>query len=189
MKTKRFTISIPEPCTENWNEMTPTERGKFCAHCKKDVIDFSSKTDLEIANFVKHNKENFCGRFIDTQLDKEFSYTEQEKNSKLKYAAALALGLLAAENTVAENNNPKTEIVNKNSNKIDSTCLQTNTVGSNKIDSTNNNEYEVVITAPMQKSHSIVVNGSFFIEYKPQIDSIALKSIQKKEVGKSKKKK
>lgn len=71
---------------------------------------------------------------------KEFSYTEQEKNSKLKYAAALALGLLAAENTVAENNNPKTEIVNKNSNKIDSTCLQTNTVSSNKIDSTNNNE-------------------------------------------------
>jgi len=42
MRTKRFTISIPEPCTENWNEMTPTERGKFCAHCQKDVIDFSS---------------------------------------------------------------------------------------------------------------------------------------------------
>lgn len=189
MKTKRFTISIPEPCTENWNDMTPTERGKFCAHCQKDVIDFSSKTDIEIVNFAKHNKGNFCGRFIDTQLEKEFSYTEHEKYSNLKYAAALALGLLTAENAIGQNNNPKTEITNKDSKKKDTACLQTNTVGSNKKDSTNIDEVEVVITAPMPKSHSIVVNGNFSIEYKPQIDSISLKSIQKKEVGKSKKKK
>ncbi len=116
MKTKKFTITIPEPCTENWNEMKPTARGKFCAHCQKDVIDFSNKTDLEIASFVKNNKGNFCGRFVNTQLNKEFSYTEQEKNSTLKYAAALALGLLTAENAVAqdENKNSKTiQIDNK----------------------------------------------------------------------------
>jgi hypothetical protein len=110
MKTKKFTITIPEPCTENWNEMTPTARGKFCAHCQKDVIDFSDKTDLEIANFVKSNKGNFCGRFIDKQLDKEFSYIEQEKNSTLKYAAALALGLLTAENAMAQDEKTKIEI-------------------------------------------------------------------------------
>jgi hypothetical protein len=179
MRTKRFTISIPEPCTENWNEMTPTERGKFCAHCQKDVIDFSSKADFEIANFAKHKKGNFCGRFVDTQLEKEFSYTELEKYSNLKYAAALALGLMTAENIVAEENKPKTEISNQKDTNL------------SKLDSNNsvsNNKVEVVITAPMPKSHSIVVNGNFSIEYKPQIDSNSLKSIQKKEVENLKRK-
>lgn len=179
MRTKRFTISIPEPCTENWNEMTPTERGKFCAHCQKDVIDFSSKTEFEIANFAKHNKGNFCGRFVDTQLEKEFSYTELEKYSNLKYAAALALGLMTAENIVAEENKPKTEISNQK---------DTNLSKLNSNNSVSNNKVEVVITAPMPKSHSIVVNGNFSIEYKPQIDSNSLKSIQKKEVENLKRK-
>lgn len=110
MKTKRFIITILEPCTENWNEMTPTARGKFCAHCQKDVIDFSNKTDSEITNFVKNNKGNFCGRFVDTQLDKEFSYIESEKKSTLKYAAALALGLLTAENAVSQDEKTKIEM-------------------------------------------------------------------------------
>jgi len=179
MRTKRFTISIPEPCTENWNEMTPTERGKFCAHCQKDVIDFSSKADFEIANLAKHKKGNFCGRFVDTQLEKEFSYTELEKYSNLKYAAVLALGLMTAENIVAEENKPKTEISNQK---------DTNLSKLNSNNSVSNNKVEVVITAPMPKSHSIVVNGNFSIEYKPQIDSNSLKSIQKKEVENLKRK-
>ncbi|HUM52199.1 MAG TPA: hypothetical protein PK431_10305 [Chitinophagales bacterium] len=155
MKTKKFTITIPEPCTENWNEMTPTARGKFCAHCQKDVIDFSDKTDSEIAAFVKNNKGNLCGRFVNTQLDKEFSYIEQEKKSTLKYAAALALGLLTAENAVAENNNPKTQVVDNNSNQKDSTCLKTNTINSTKKDSVNTDEFEVVITAPKMERRLI----------------------------------
>ncbi|HUM52200.1 MAG TPA: carboxypeptidase-like regulatory domain-containing protein [Chitinophagales bacterium] len=126
MKTKKFTITIPEPCTENWNEMTPTARGKFCAHCQKDVIDFSDKTDSEIANFVKNNKGNFCGRFVETQLDKEFSYIEPEKKSTLKYAAALALGLLTAENSLAQDENKKPNAI-----QVDNKLPEINNVAKN----------------------------------------------------------
>lgn len=119
MKTKKFIITIPEPCTENWNEMTPIARGKFCAHCQKDVIDFSDKTDSEIAAFVKNNKGNLCGRFVNTQLDKEFSYIEQEKKSTLKYAAALALGLLTAENAVAQDDNSKSDTIQVDNKQIE----------------------------------------------------------------------
>ncbi|MCC6583340.1 MAG: carboxypeptidase-like regulatory domain-containing protein, partial [Chitinophagales bacterium] len=101
--------------------MTPTERGKFCAHCQKDVIDFSTKTDTEIANFVKNNKGNFCGRFVNTQLDKEFSYIEQEKYSNLKYAAALALGVLVTENSQAQNENSKSNIIQIDNKQIETT--------------------------------------------------------------------
>ena len=184
MKTKRFTISIPEPCTENWSEMTPTERGKFCAHCQKDVIDFSTKTDTEISNFVKHNKGNLCGRFVDAQLDKEYSYIEQEKYSNLKYAVALALGLLTAENLVAENNTPKTETTDKDSNKKeDSSALPINNISTNKIDSLNSNEFEVIITA--NKIERRLISGAMLY-----IDTISTKlPFNLKEPVKIKKKK
>lgn len=167
MKIKKFTISIPEPCTEKWNNMTPTERGKFCSHCQKEVIDFSTKTDSEIANFIKQNKGNLCGRFKTTQLNKEYNYTEQEKYSNLKYAAALALGLLTVENAIGQNNNSKTEIKNNLSKKRDSIHLQNNTVNTNKIDTTNNNGLEVVITAP--KIEKSILGGMVYI-----IDTIKL---------------
>jgi len=173
MKTKRFTISIPEPCSENWNEMSATEQGKFCAHCQKNVIDFSSKTDTEIANFVKNNKGIFCGRFAETQLEKEFIYTEQEKYSNLKYAAALAFGLLTVENTFAQNNKPKVEIVNKNQYPI---CL--NAVDSIKNDSIN--EFEVVITAPkvtrqIQGGAILIETTNFLTLPKKMIEPVKLK--------------
>jgi hypothetical protein len=167
MKIKKFTISIPAPCTENWNDMTPTERGKFCAHCQKEVIDFSIKTDSEIANFIKQNKGNLCGRFIKSQLGKEYSYIEQEKYSNLKYAAALALGLLTTENAIGQNNNSKTEIINNLSTKRDTIHLQNNTINTNKIDTTNNNGLEVVITAP--KNEKRIQGGMVYI-----IDTVKL---------------
>ncbi|WP_309608991.1 hypothetical protein [Flavobacterium sp.] len=34
-------ITIPNPCTENWNKMSKTEKGRFCNSCNKLVIDFS----------------------------------------------------------------------------------------------------------------------------------------------------
>lgn len=30
-------ISIPKPCNENWNEMTPDQQGAFCKVCSKVV--------------------------------------------------------------------------------------------------------------------------------------------------------
>ena len=37
-------INIPEPCAEDWDQMTPGERGRFCASCQKTVHDLSAMT-------------------------------------------------------------------------------------------------------------------------------------------------
>ena len=54
---KTIAISIPKPCHEDWNKMTPDAKGAFCASCQKSVYDFSNKTDQEIISvFEKEEK-------------------------------------------------------------------------------------------------------------------------------------
>lgn len=59
-------VKIPEPCHESWDKMTPTQQGKFCLSCNKEVVDFSQKSTNEIINYFQsrgNNKERLCGRF------------------------------------------------------------------------------------------------------------------------------
>ncbi|QSW90792.1 hypothetical protein J0383_08275 [Flavobacterium endoglycinae] len=67
---RKHKISIPEPCHENWDNMTPTENGRFCMSCAKTVIDFSVMLPEEIKRyFAEHQNERICGRFKKSQLD------------------------------------------------------------------------------------------------------------------------
>ena len=62
-------ISIPKPCNENWNEMTPQQQGAFCKVCAKVVVDFSSMSDEEVLRYFENKKEEkTCGRFRVSQL-------------------------------------------------------------------------------------------------------------------------
>lgn len=120
MKKKIFQLQIPEPCHEGWENMTPTEKGAFCSSCQKEVIDFSQMTPTEIANYFAHTKGKSCGRFYSKQLKEIYTYYEPQKQNNLKYAAGLALGLLVAETSIAQNDiKPKTEI-RENKNNADS---------------------------------------------------------------------
>ncbi len=68
---KKIILSIPEPCHQDWNQMTSVEKGRFCSSCKKTVIDFSMMSDREIAAFLKKPASSTCGRFRKDQLDRE----------------------------------------------------------------------------------------------------------------------
>ena len=59
-------VRIPKPCHESWGDMTPTQQGKFCLSCEKEVVDFSEKSAEEIINFFHlrtNTEERVCGRF------------------------------------------------------------------------------------------------------------------------------
>ncbi len=68
--SKTLQLSIPEPCHEDWNKMTPTDKGRFCAACKKDVVDFTNMNNAQlVAFFRKKASSNVCGRFYNDQLN------------------------------------------------------------------------------------------------------------------------
>ncbi|MBB1285964.1 hypothetical protein HRH25_16395 [Flavisolibacter sp. BT320] len=53
--------------------MTPEQKGRFCAACKKTIVDFSSLSDRELAAFFSRKKRNLCGRFRADQLQREIT--------------------------------------------------------------------------------------------------------------------
>ena len=67
---RKFKLTIPKPCHENWDEMTPQDNGRFCLNCSKTVIDFSSLLPEEIQHFfIQNQNKRICGRFKNSQLE------------------------------------------------------------------------------------------------------------------------
>ena len=78
---KKIQLSITDPCHENWDNMTQADKGRFCASCQKQVIDFTNMSDSQLAAFFKkpilisskdgEKEASVCGRFYDDQLDRD----------------------------------------------------------------------------------------------------------------------
>jgi len=55
---------IESPCSENWNEMTSTQKGAFCQKCTTEVHDFTGKSNSEIrAVLLENSGKQVCGRY------------------------------------------------------------------------------------------------------------------------------
>ncbi|MEZ4779297.1 MAG: carboxypeptidase-like regulatory domain-containing protein [Flavobacteriaceae bacterium] len=100
---KAIRISIPEPCHEDWAKMTPTEKGKFCSVCTKEVFDFTQTADEDLVKRVTQGK-NLCGRFKKSQLDRELTLERKSGNSLLPYAASLLMPLSVLATSEVKNN-------------------------------------------------------------------------------------
>lgn len=59
---------VPDPCSEKWADMLPTERGAFCAVCSKNIHDFSRMSDAEIREVIRSSSGKACGFFRKEQL-------------------------------------------------------------------------------------------------------------------------
>lgn len=89
--SKKIQLTVPTPCHENWDKMTPVEKGKFCGSCQKQVMDFTAMSDREIAQFFKKpTTGSVCGRFLNDQLDREIEIPKK-RIPWLKYFFQIAL--------------------------------------------------------------------------------------------------
>lgn len=67
-----YILTIPKPCSENWNKMTPTQKGAFCKSCQKEVIDFSQTGTHALTKRLSQGR-SICGRFRPDQLNHPIS--------------------------------------------------------------------------------------------------------------------
>ncbi len=93
-KPTAIQISIPEPCTQAWDDMQPTQGGRHCAHCQKVVVDFTRMTDAQLISFIQKNGLS-CGRFRSEQTGIELKMPVVKKQSVIFRCFAALLLLLS----------------------------------------------------------------------------------------------
>ena len=91
----KFNIRIEEPCGENWKEMTPSGKGRLCARCQKQVIDFTRMSEQEIVETLASTSQP-CGRFRNSQLKKTYHSLPHWPRIPRVYKIGLAISLGAA---------------------------------------------------------------------------------------------
>lgn len=90
---KHFGIS--EPCSENWNNMSPNEKGAFCSKCAKNVIDFTQLDPKAFkSELLLHLDGPICGRITKTQednLNAEIALFASSRHTQLQSAFLFSL--------------------------------------------------------------------------------------------------
>lgn len=66
----QYSIEIPKPCHESWEDMTPEDQGRHCAQCRKTVVDFSGWSNEDILQYMQQRQgQRVCGRFRAEQVN------------------------------------------------------------------------------------------------------------------------
>lgn len=100
---KQFQLRIDNPCSENWDEMLPSEKGKFCQSCSKNIIDFTNLSDKEIIAIISKSSGGLCGRLRNDQLNRTIHHKKEVTYPTLfsKIAASFLLIGLAQNSTAS----------------------------------------------------------------------------------------
>jgi hypothetical protein len=84
--SKSVHIKVAEPCHENWNKMTPKEKGRHCGSCQKIVVDFTVMSDKELLDHISKAAGQYgCGRFSGDQLNRDIKTTEKKRRFTWAY--------------------------------------------------------------------------------------------------------
>jgi hypothetical protein len=99
---QKIQIAIPAPCHKGWQNMTPVEKGRFCATCQKTVLDFTYLSDNEIIKVVTKN-DTLCARINVSQLNRDLIETKTKSNYFGYFATTVLAFLgLGTESVIAQ---------------------------------------------------------------------------------------
>jgi len=99
MSTKEK-INLAFECEQEWEDMRPTQCGRYCKLCKKEVLDFTNKSYAEISKY-KEEKGELCGQFRIEQVEDGLIEAELPFYRKIRYYAAAFATLIGIETAQA----------------------------------------------------------------------------------------
>ncbi len=96
----KISISVPKPCHENWNAMTPATDpttgigGRHCDSCQHTVMDLTRASDAQLIDLFRTDAMPKCARFSQGQLDRVIAL--EERTPRLLATAAVGAALALA---------------------------------------------------------------------------------------------
>ena len=149
---EKISLTVPEPCHEDWNKMKLKNNGKYCGACNKTVIDFTTWEKKDIIKYLQNKNKNVCGHFKSLQLavkipkHHEFLmslYFKTENNVKTPLVKKFILSLITISLVVVGCNSPygrttgeiSIDDTKKNNILKDSVFEKSNNTKANSIDS------------------------------------------------------
>lgn len=81
-------FDIPTPCHEDWEKMTPEEKGRHCEKCAKTVFDVTQWSDEKVFDEYNKNGQSLCIRVPEDRL------TSTTSNRTWKYYVVAFLASL-----------------------------------------------------------------------------------------------
>jgi hypothetical protein len=91
----RYSLSIPNPCNQNWDQMTVSGNEKYCSSCEKVIADLSKLSDEELILRIQEAGKGLCGRITPGQLHRVLYTTQVNKPNSL-FLTGMTAGLLLA---------------------------------------------------------------------------------------------
>ncbi|QJD77364.1 carboxypeptidase-like regulatory domain-containing protein [Spirosoma rhododendri] len=103
MASSSVRLTIPSPCTQPWQAMTPDQQGRFCAHCQKTVVDFTGMTDAQLVAFLSTpSRASGCGRLRADQLNRALATPTAGKPGRWQWLSVLLSGWLSSQMVQAQ---------------------------------------------------------------------------------------
>jgi TonB family protein len=169
-------VRIPEPCHEDWNKMTPKEKGRFCGSCDKIVVDFASMSTVELQQFLGENKnKKMCGHFKKAQLSVPpveivASQTSASLSPFRKFAIAafFIFGLSLFSCTTEDGEKVEELVANNQSEKVDQSLQKLATVFDQLDDSIEVNDIQLQETKTNLQPDQPMPPGMFIRELAPE---------------------
>lgn len=169
---KPIYLQLTKPCTERWDNMTPTQQGAYCSSCQKQVIDLTTKTENEIYELVTQHNGEICARLTKQQLNTPIRKSELVNGWFNWRAIAASLGaLLTFEKTKAATNGDSITVAaydhtQANITEPDTIPVRSNTITGIVVDSATNDPLlgANIILQNAQTTFTTDINGMFSIE-------------------------
>lgn len=127
MKEKQTIIKIGYSCDANWQKMSPTEQGKFCHSCNKEVVDFTHFSDKRLIDYLENSKISVCGKVNNHQLNRTLispaTYQLPQFSRIYKFIASILFATIITkvegqepvQNESTEQHQPSTDVTTSNS--------------------------------------------------------------------------
>lgn len=71
-------------CNQLWNDMLPTKGGRMCKKCSRTIVDFTRKTNAEIAKIHVDSETGVCGYYKHEQFQNNYKHVKSPGFPRLR---------------------------------------------------------------------------------------------------------